>query len=146
MFPGSCRCAFYRITASGPQRTGLIQAGEELVLALEIRAGGQPREVVVEFWRGDRRRDRWVHHLGSGDEEHRLFRLHWGETGGSSRLTCRVLIDGREVARRTALLGPGQVDAQGRLPDRDAARAVSAATLLAFTQELDQQLSRPGGT
>ena len=145
MPPGSCRCGLYRITASGPQETGLIQSGEELVLAVEVRAGGQPREILVEFWRGDRRRDRWVHHLGPGDEEQRVFRLHWGETRGSSRLTCRVLIDGREVARRTALLGPGRVDAQGRLPSGAAVREVSAASLLAFAEELERQLPGPGG-
>jgi hypothetical protein len=51
-----------------------------------------------------------------------------------------VLIDGREVARTTALLGPGSVDAQGRFAAGAATSGASTATLLAFAAELPRQL------
>jgi hypothetical protein len=121
----------------------LVRPGDEVVLWVEARAGHRSRELVVEFWRGDQLRDRWRQRLRPGADIAQALRLRWGEAGVSARLTCRVLIDGREVARRTALLGPGAVDAQGRFADGAAARGASPATLLAFTDELRRQLGGP---
>jgi hypothetical protein len=141
----SVRCGLYRVGREGAGAAGLVGQGDEVVLWVEVRAGWRARELVVELWRGDRLRDRGRLRLRRGVSVSRLWRLRWGEAGGSSRLTCRVLVDGREVARRAALLGPGAVDAQGRFAGGAPARGASPATLLAFTDELRRRLSLPDG-
>jgi hypothetical protein len=59
-------------------------------------------------------------------------RLRWGKRpGASSRLICRVALDGQQVGRWTVLLMPDTVDAQGRL-QTETARPASEATRLAY--------------
>jgi hypothetical protein len=117
-----------------------VQPGDELILWLEAQAGRLPHGLAVELWRGEQLRDRWTWQLVRGASLSQALRLRWGEAGTSSRLTCRVLIDGREVARRTALMAPGAFDAQGRFADDPSAQRASPATLLAFGDELQRQL------
>src|SRR5262249_15686753 len=102
--PDSIRCGLYRIAPEGAARAGLVRPGDELVLWVEAPAYVGTRWLLVELWRGDRLRDRWGQRLERGAGRNVVFRLCWGEGGSSSRLTCRVLLDGREVARQTALL------------------------------------------
>jgi len=139
--PGTLRCGLYVLTPEGPQPAGLIRPGMEIVFTLQVAAGGRPCDVAVEFHRGDRLRDHWEQRLPTGTELTRVWRLRWGEAGGSSRLICRVLIDGREMARRTALLGPEAADAQGRLAGSES--AASPATLLAFAEHCQRLLESP---
>jgi hypothetical protein len=140
--PADVRCGLFRITPAGPERAGLVCPGDELVLFVEVRAGGRPRELVVELLRGDRPRDRWRQRLEA--DVNLAFRLRRGEGLGSSRLTCRVMLDGREVACETALIGPGPADAQGRFASDAVLPSASPATLLAFAGELQRQLADPG--
>jgi hypothetical protein len=120
----------------------MVRPGAELVLLLEVPIGHRPCDLAVEFWRGEQLRDSWRRRLDSAGIA-MAMRLHWGEARASSRLTCRVLIDGREVARQTALLGPCTFDAQGRFLDGTEPQTASPATLLAFTAELQRQLDAP---
>jgi hypothetical protein len=142
--PASIRAGLYHLTPEGPSRAGLVRSDDGLVLLVEVVTGDHPRELMVEFWRGDRLRDQWGRRLNAGERLSLAFRLRWGAPGASSRLTCRILIDGRPVIRRTALLGEEPVDAQGRLANGIASRAASLATLLAFRDELRRHLDRPG--
>jgi hypothetical protein len=142
--PASIRAGLFHLTREGPSRAALIRPDDELVLLVEAVMGGCPRELTVEFWRGDCLRDRWARRLEAGERLSLAFRLRWGVPGASSRLTCRILIEGRQVIRRTALLGEGPVDAQGRFVNGVASRAASSATLRAFRDELRRQLDCPG--
>jgi hypothetical protein len=117
-----------------------VRPGDELILWLEAWTGRLPHELAVELWRGDQLRDCWTWQLERGARLSQALRLRWGNAGGSSRLTCRVLIDGREVARRTALVAPGTFDAQGRFAEDPAGQRASPATLLAFSDEFQRQL------
>jgi hypothetical protein len=142
--PASIRAGLYRLTPAGPSRVGLVRPDDELVFSVEVVTGGRPRKLIVEFWRGDRLRDRWGRRLNAGERLSLAFRLRWSVPRASSRLTCRIVIDGRQVLRRTALLGGEPVDAQGRFANGYAMRAASPATLQAFSDELRRQLDHPG--
>jgi hypothetical protein len=133
---GSIRSGLCRITSDGPMHAGLVRPGDELVLWVEVHAGDRPRTLTVEFWRGERLRDRWEQRLDRGVAVARVFRLHRSGAAMSSRLICRLLVDGREVARQTALVAPAPADSQGRFAEGSAPPPASAATLLAFVEEL----------
>src|SRR5437588_4906164 len=94
---GSLRCALYCIGPDGHSETSLIGPEDEVVLVLRPSA---PASVTVELWRGERLRDRW-----NGTIVRSTFlRLRHGDgAGASSRLTCRVLVAGREGFCRTLL-------------------------------------------
>lgn len=134
-------CGLFRIAPDGLERPGLCGAADELVLLIDIVMGTAaptgPRELVVECWRGDLLRDRQRQQVPftAGGRWSAAFRLHWtGRPDGSTRLRCRVLLDGQEIGDEQALLGRPEVDAQGRLAGP--APAASPATLLAFEQAL----------
>jgi hypothetical protein len=141
--PSSVRCGLYRLTPEGLSRAGLVSPGDELVLLVEVRATRRPHELIVQLWRGERLRHTWQQRLEAGVPAALALRLRRGQAGTSSRLTCRVLLDWREVARGTALLGPGTIDAQGRLPG-GSSPAASTATLMAFAAELERHFEEPG--
>ncbi len=137
---GPLRCALHLVTPEGLTRPGVVRPGDALVLCVEARAAERARHFVVEFWRGDCLRDRWDGRFARGTGLALAFRLHWSAGCASARLSCRILLDGQEVARRSALVGPGPTDAQGRFAEGPAVTA-SSATLLAFADELRQQLA-----
>jgi hypothetical protein len=141
--PASVHCGLYRFTPKGLSQAGLVSAGDELVLGVEVRALPWPCELIVQLWRGEQLRHTWQQRLEAGAPVALALRLRWGEAGASSRLTCRVLLDWREVARRTVLLGPGPVDAQGRLPG-SSPPAASPESLLAFAMELHRHFENGG--
>ncbi|MFH1921863.1 MAG: hypothetical protein ABIP48_18510 [Planctomycetota bacterium] len=101
-------------------------------------------DLTIELYRGDRLRDRRrlrVDFSASGYWS-AAFRLHWS-TGpaSSSRLSCHVLANGRQIARHQLLIGPPQVDGQGRFP-RAMDSSVSSATMIAFEDMLSSQVRR----
>lgn len=110
------RCGFAQATLAGWCRPLLVRPGEEVLLLVEVRparpAPPGTHELTVELLRGDRRRDVWRQRFGPAGLCS-AFRMRWGPTG-SSRLTARLLLDGREAARPTLLLGAPLADAQGR--------------------------------
>ena len=61
-----------------------------------------------------------------------------GTSPGSTRLSCRVLLDGREIARPMVLLADPDVDNQGRFTDDEIGRSMSAATTLAYGEALER--------
>jgi hypothetical protein len=124
----SVRCEIYRLTAAGPERADVVHPGDEVVLLVERDPDDAPAGLIVELRRGDRQRDCQV--VAVRDRAAAL-RLWWGCGPASARLTCVVRHGGRELFRRTLLLGPAAADAQGRLPAGSAA-AASPATLLAY--------------
>jgi hypothetical protein len=136
------RCRVCRRTAEGVARAGLVQPGEEVYLLLELSApGGVAAErphLAVELWRGNE-----CHHVRRQTVQETRTRLAWrlsfgsGE-GRSSRLRCRILLDGQEAATAVVLQGRPAVDAQGRLPS--AGQAASPATLFAYQEELQRQV------
>jgi hypothetical protein len=145
------RCALLRgpDTALVPARTA--GPGDELLLVLEVAGSALypdgRGELTVEVWRGDRLRDRRRLQAAWGRSAPFVaaWRLRRGEgSGGSSRLECRVWLDGRPLARAGVLLGRPEVDAQGRL----AGRAVPASepTLLAFVRRLESMLEEGGSS
>jgi hypothetical protein len=148
--PASVWCSIFRVTSEGLSAAGTVRPGDELALLVEVRAGLPARqpgsELAVELWRGDRLRDRQQQAVSWGTDAtlRAAFGLGWSEGQGASvRLTCRVLLDGREVGRQAVLLGQPAVDAQGRFPD-SAPPSASAATLLAFVRELEGHLGPAG--
>jgi hypothetical protein len=147
--PPWIRCGIYRIGPEGLSKPGLVRSDDELVLLIEIDPGGRARpgegNLTVELWRGDRLRDQRQFRLrrASDGRTALALRLDWGRgQGGSARLSCRVRLDGREVARPEVLLGQPAIDAQGRFRD-DTPNNASTATLLAFVRQLEDRLDRP---
>jgi hypothetical protein len=112
-------------------------------LLVEVRPArhspASAHELAVELLRGERRRDVWRQRFGPVDLCC-AFRVRWGATG-SSRLIGRLLLDGREMARATLLLGAPLADAQGRFAPGVAETPASAATLLAYADELRGQVA-----
>jgi hypothetical protein len=113
-----------------------------------VRSGGGPRrddsELIVELDRGDELRHRlrqpvdWSRGPGCV-----ALRLHWGaRPGASSRLTCRLTLDGLAVGERTVLLLPDAVDAQGRF--RSGGAAASANTRLVCERAFQALLDGAG--
>jgi len=113
---------------------GLTGSGDEVVLLVEVDPDAAGRELAVDLLRGDERRGGWQGRVGT-DGVLVALRLHWDPARpASSRLICRVSLDGREVARRTVLLGQPTVDAQGRFAGNTPPNA-SNATVLAYFEE-----------
>jgi hypothetical protein len=117
------------------------------MLLVEIRPGGGLRraasEVVVELDRGEQARHRLRRSVDwSAGPAQLALRLRWGQRAeGSSRLICRVSVDGRPVGRSTVLLMPDSVDAQGRFREGERAAPPSAATRLAYARALQGLLA-----
>jgi hypothetical protein len=149
--PPWIHCGLYRLGPDGLRKPGLVRSEDELVLLIEIDPGGRMRpgasNLTVELWRGDRLRDQRRSHLrpASSGRTVLALRLDWGRgKDGSARLSCRVRLDGREVARLEMLLGQPAIDAQGRFRD-DTPNNASTATLLAFVRQLEDRLDQPDG-
>jgi hypothetical protein len=131
-------CAICRHEGGTLTPVRIAWPGDELVLLVEVRPGvglgGAASELVIELDRGERVRDRLRQRVdwSRGPARVALW-LRWGRRpGAGSRLTCRVALDGRPVGRRTVLLLPDGVDAQGRFPAGDHAAPASEATRLAY--------------
>jgi hypothetical protein len=130
-------CVICRLVGDAPEPALVAGPGDELALLIEIQPGREvrsaPSELVVELDRGEQVRARlrqWVD--WSAGPARVALRLRWGAGRRvSSRLTCRVSLDGRPVGRETVLLMPGGVDAQGRFAAGEAGPA-SEATRLAY--------------
>jgi hypothetical protein len=136
------RCRLCLRTATGLTEAGVAGQDDELLLLLDPGRWVVGCAVSVELWRGDCLRDRWT---GTLTQPGVLRMLRGNRVRASARLTCRVLLGGCEVFRRTVLLGRPVVDAQGRLPGGTES-AASAATLLAYAEELQARLGPSHGT
>jgi hypothetical protein len=117
--PPRVKCAICRFENGLPTSVAVARPEDELVLLVEVRPGGLGRgasELMVELDRGEQVRHRvWQRVDCSAAPVCVAMRLHWGQRPeASSRLTCRLFLDGQPVGRRTVLLMPDRVDAQGR--------------------------------
>jgi hypothetical protein len=101
---------------------------------------------TVEVWRGDRLRHRLDRQLvlEPGRPQHEAFEINRGPGPHSTRLICRLLIDGTEVARLSCLEARLEVDAQGRFEAAQGLR-VSEATAVAYRNEFARLLRAPSG-
>jgi hypothetical protein len=147
--PPMIDCAIFRVERGRLEAPDLAGTGDELVLLLglsrEVASTEASSEVVVEFWRGDRLRDSHRLSLGLLQAEggRRLYRLRWGDTPTASvRLSVRLVIDRRELARAEVLLGRPLVDAQGRLVDAEG-RQASPRTILSIERWFRRLLFSP---
>lgn len=135
------RCGFLQETPEGWRRPMLARPGDQVVLLVEARrpeGATGTRELTVELRRGERQRDVWTERVGPAGLRS-AFRVRWG-TSGSSRLIARLLVDGREAAGATLLLGAPLADAQGRFAPGAADGPASSATLLAYADELRRRV------
>jgi hypothetical protein len=119
------------------RRPGLVGPADELVLLAAVRPA--PAWVAAELYRGDVLRDRCeVRPAPDATEAALALRLGRGAAlAGSTRLRCRLLVNGRRIGEHTVLLGAPAIDAQGRLTEGPAALA-SDATQLALTRALEE--------
>ena len=142
----SMQCGLYKLIADSLVSPRVASQGDELLLLVELTAQGEgtaaPSDLTVELWRGDELRDRQQRAITKADRGSwtAAVRLSWGDRGAaSSRLMCRVMLDGHEVFRRLLLIAELGVDAQGKLaPASD--RPASAATMIAYERALAAQL------
>jgi hypothetical protein len=133
----SVRWGVYVVEGNRLRRPGLVGPAEELVLLVAVTPAAA--RLTVELYRGDRLRDRqeWAPAADAGEA---VLAVRLGRSAtwaGSSRLRCRLLLDGREVGERTVLLGPPAIDAQGRFAGSPGA-AASDATRLACVRLLEE--------
>jgi hypothetical protein len=143
-------CAIWRVAGDTLTPAHIAWPEDELVLLIEILPAVGPRraasEVVVELERGEQVRDRLRRSVDwSAGPAQLALRLCWGQrANGSSRLVCRVSVDGRPVGRSTVLLMPDGVDAQGRFREGERAALPSSATRLAYARALQGLLAGDG--
>jgi hypothetical protein len=143
-------CAIWRVAGDTLTPARVAWPGDELLLLVEIRPGAGLRraasEVIVELDRGEQVRDRLRGSVDWSTGPAQLaLRLRWGQRAeGSSRLVCRVSVDGRPVGRSTVLLMPDSVDAQGRFREGERAAPPSVATRLAYARALQRLLAGDG--
>lgn len=147
---GACRIRWgiFRLEAPGLAEPGLVSPELELVLLMEISSpAAMDQFLSFELLRGNQVRDRHELRiqLRPGETWSGAFRLcrGTGGPGASSRLVCRLMLDGREIDRLEVLLGKPAVDAQGRFQDPGQPKP-SDATLLAYQQELQRRLGNSG--
>ena len=129
----------YVVEAGRLRSPRLVGPDEELVLVAKVHPA--PECITVELYRGDVLRDWREWHDGQVVLAVALGRS--ATLSGSTRLRCRLLVDGRVIGQRTVLLGPPAIDAQGRLAAAPAA-AVSEATRLAYVRLLEESWGEPG--
>jgi hypothetical protein len=149
------QCEVFRVGPDGLIPATVLGPGDEVVLVIQVRgkgpSSGSPGDLTIELYRGDRLRDRREAcvDLSTDNCWSTAYRLHWGhDSAGSSRLLCRVLANGRQLARHQLLLGRPQVDAQGRF-DQPLGSGSSGATMLAFEAMLGSymaQVSQPNNS
>jgi hypothetical protein len=144
------RCGIYRLTATGLERPSLVRPDDLLVLLIELGPTNEWHHnscsLCIEFWRGDELRDRieCQIELKNGEAWSRAIRLCWRDRAASSRLCCRVLLNGNCVTSCRALLGSMRIDGQGRFVE-GWADGGSSATMVAYEQELERRLQRADG-
>jgi hypothetical protein len=133
------RCAVYRVDDSRLGLASVVGPRDEALLLVRVGRGQTPlpavAELTVELYRGDQLRDQHRSVLPTARPYTLALRLRWGDRGGSSRLTCRVLLNGRSAAQCEVLLAAG-ADAQGRLPSGPSDTPMSDATRLTCEQAL----------
>jgi hypothetical protein len=136
------RCYIARLEAGAVLPTATARPGDELVLIVEVAPARHCRRLAVDFLRGADLRDCWEQTLSPSAELAVLgYRLRWRDrAGASTRLTCRVRLDGRIIGSPTVLLTPG-ADSQGRF-DAPPASAMSEPTRLAFLDAFGRLLDR----
>jgi hypothetical protein len=142
--PAPC-CQLLRMSPSltGPVHTA--RPGDELVLLVELPAAVAVRVLAVELFRGADRRDGWECVVpSSAITTQRVCRLRWRDRpDASSRLTCRVHLDGRQIGEPSVLLVGSGVDAQGRL-SAPPPTGMSDHTRMAVLGAFDQLLAPSG--
>jgi hypothetical protein len=137
------RWGVYVVEGGGLRPAGLVGSADELVLLAVVTPS--PGRITAELYRGDVLRDRRQWRPGGVDEAVLAMQLGRGPTrGGSSRLRCRLLIDGGVIGERTVLLGRPAIDAQGRLAEAPPTEP-SEPTRLAYARLLDEAWRSPGG-
>lgn len=134
---------FFQRVGTTWQRVRTAQAMAEVVFVVACRdevADETPsqHELLIELWRGNQFRDRQVQEVSivAGAPYQAAYRVTWSRRhSGSSRLQCRVVMDGREVGWWELLLQRFSIDAQGRL-SLDVVSHESRDTILAYQREL----------
>lgn len=136
--PTPVRCRIVRIEGSGLVPTATAGPSDELVLLIAVPAGTAARRLRIDIVRGDDCRDTRLESIDAFAGPVVLAcRLHWRDRpGASTRLSCRVFLDGTPAASAAVLLLPRQADAQGRL---NAAPPVpmSGPTQMAIVREFE---------
>jgi hypothetical protein len=123
----------YVVEGQRLRKPGLVGPTEKLVLL--VRVTPAPARIAVELYRGDQLRDRqeWTPQPIDGVAELAVGLGRSATLTGSSRLRCRLHVDGHLIGERTILLGRPAVDAQGRLAGQPA--VASAAHTPAASRE-----------
>jgi hypothetical protein len=130
------RWGVYAVEGDHLRPAGLVGPKQELVLVAIVSPGGLP--IAIELYRGERLRDRQEWTPPSVNDES-LLAVRLGRSAllaASSRLRCRLLVDGLAIGQRTVLLAP-TIDAQGRLAETPMSVS-SEATHLAYVRLLEE--------
>jgi hypothetical protein len=137
------RWGVYVVEGDCLRRPGLVGSADDLVLLAAVTP--PPERITVELYRGNVLRDRRDWRPGAQGEAMLAMRLGRGAaTAGSSRLRCRLLIDGGVAGERTVLLGRPAIDAQGRLAGAPPPEP-SEPTRLAYARLLEEAWRSGGG-